>query len=505
MGGCYAEISALASRRWHFISSPLSGSHRPFDREYVAIMNGDVLHTHRKALRINLDAAPYGTFAEIGAGQEVARWFFRVGGAAGTIAKTMSAYDMTVSDAIYGPSDRYVSRRRLQQMLEYEYSLLLERLAATRGAQTRFFAFADTVTARSYSRQDESHGWMGVRFQGEAGSAPSQILLHLRMIDRENVQQQETLGIVGVNLLHAALYLSTDPPALLDSLMHNLSRDRIEIDLVKFDGPAFAGTDNRLTGLHLVQQGLADATMITEHGEVVQAAEILYRKPIVVVRGSFRPTTHATLDLIEQARRRFARELAVPEDHIGILTEMTLRHLAEGGVIDPKDFLDRADTLGRMGLPVLVSNYARYFRLAAYLLRQTHQRIAVAMGVRRLRELFDEKYYGDLDGGILEAFGRMFKNDLKLYIYPVAEPDGLSTARRLEVVPHLRHLHAHLLENGYIEDLQDCREEYFGIFARSVLDQIRTGDPRWEKSVPAPVVEMVKARRLFGWKDAAPG
>jgi hypothetical protein len=465
-------------------------------------MSSDGMDTHRKALRINLDAMPYGTFAEIGAGQEVARWFFRVGGASGTIAKTMSAYDMTVSDAIYGPSDRYVSRSRLRQMLEYEYELLLERLSSKRGTQTRFFAFADTVTARSYSRHDDAHGWMGVRFQAEPGLAPSQILLHLRMIDRENLQQQEALGIVGVNLLHGALYLSQDPPSMLDSLMDNLSRDRIEIDLVKLDGPAFDSTDNRLTGLHLVQRGLADAAMITERGEVVQAAEILYRKPIVVVRGSFRPITHATLDLIEQARRRFARELQIPEDQVAVLTEMTLRHLAEGGVIDPKDFLDRADTLGRMGLPVLVSNYARYFRLAAYLLQQTHQRIAVAMGVRRLRELFDEKYYGDLEGGILEAFGRMFKNELRLYIYPVAEPDGLSTARQLQVTPHLRHLHAHLLENGYIEDLDRCNPRYFGIFAREVLDQIRAGDPRWEPCVPPPVVDMVKTRRLFGWTES---
>jgi hypothetical protein len=467
-------------------------------------MNGEILDTHRKALQINLDAAPYGTLAEIGAGQEVARWFFRVGGASGTIAKSISAYDMTVSDAIYGPSDRYVSRRRLQRMLDYEYDLLLERLAARRGDHTRFFAFANTVTARSFTRQDEAHGWMGVRFQAEPGSEPSQILVHLRMIDRENLQQQEALGIAGVNLLHGALYYAGQPDVLLDSLLNNLSRDRIEIDLVKLDGPAFATTDNRLIGLQLVQRGLADAAMLTERGEVVQAAEVLYRKPILLVRGSFRPITNATLDLVHRARSAFARRLAVPEDNVAVLPEMTLRHLAEGGQIDPRDFLDRADTLGLLEFPVLVSNYARYFRLAAYLLRQTPQRIAIAMGVRRLRELFDEKYYGDLDGGILEAFGRMFKNDLKLYIYPVAEPDGLATARALQVVPHLRHLHAHLLENRFVEDLENCRPEYLRIFAREILDQIRSGDARWETCVPEPVVRRIKERRLFGWTSAPP-
>jgi hypothetical protein len=461
----------------------------------------EILDTHHKALKVNLDASPYGTFAEIGAGQEVARWFFRVGGTSRTTAKTMSAYDMTVSDAIYGPSDRYVSRRRLQQMLDYEYNLLIERLAAKRGVATRFFVFADTVTTRGHKRQDEAHGWMGVRFQAEPGSVPSQVLLHVRMSDRENLQQQEALGIVGVNLLHAALYLHDDPPALQDSLMDNLTRDRIEIDLVKLDGPAFASVDNRLSSLHLVQRGLADSAMFTERGDVVQAAEVLYQKPIMVVRGSFRPITNATVDLIERARARFARELKIPENNVAVLMEMTLRHLAEAGVIDPKDFLDRADTLGALGLPVLVSNYARYFRLAAWLLRQTRQRLGIAMGVRRLREMFDLKYYSDLDGGILEAFGRMFKNDLKVYVYPVAEPRGLSTARGLEVAPHLRHLYAHLLENGYIEDLEGCQESHLRIFAREVLHRIRSGDPRWEKDVPAQVVEMIKQRRLFGVRD----
>ncbi|OGB94111.1 MAG: nicotinate-nucleotide adenylyltransferase, partial [candidate division NC10 bacterium RBG_16_65_8] len=450
----------------------------------------------------NLDAAHYGTFAEIGAGQEVARWFFRVGAASGTIATTMSAYDATVSDAIYGPTERYVSRQRLVKMLAHEYDLLCERLEATRGAEAKFFAFADTVTARSFTRREETHGWMGIRFQTAPKAPPSQIIVHVRMLDRENLLQQEALGVIGVNFIHAALYLHPDPAKVVAAFMDNLTTERIEVDMIKFDGPAFAGVDNRVMSLQLVQQGLTEATMFTADGEVAQAADVLHKRPILVVRGSFRPITNATLDVIDCAREQFARQHRNQAGTAVVLTEMTLRHLAEQDVIDPRDFLDRADTLGSLGLTVLVSNYARYFRLAAYLVRHTKQQVAIAMGLRRLREMFDDKYYSDLDGGILEAFGRMFKNDLKLYIYPVSEgdPARLVTARELAVAPHLRHLYAHLLQNGHIADIAGHHREYQDIRARDVLSRIRTGDQKWEPMVPAPVVRMVKERKLFGWR-----
>src|SRR5580658_6753998 len=193
-------------------------------------MEREILSTHQKALQINLDPSKYGTFAEIGAGQEVARWFFRVGGAAGTIAKSISAYDMIISDAIYGRAERYVSRQRLETMLDHEFSLLLERLKEKRGVTTRFFVFADTVVARSYSRQDDAHGWLGIRFQAEPGQEHSQIIVHVRLWDKENLAEQEALGIVGVNLVHGAMYLHDDPIALIASLADNIGVERIEID-----------------------------------------------------------------------------------------------------------------------------------------------------------------------------------------------------------------------------------------------------------------------------------
>jgi hypothetical protein len=463
-------------------------------------MSHKTLDTHQKALHVNLDPTKYGAFAEIGAGQEVARWFFRVGGAAGTVAKSMSAYDMTVSDAIYGATDRYVSRARLVQMLDHEYGLLVERLGPGRGEGTRFFAFADTVAARSYSRRDETHGWMGIRFQTSPGEAFSQIIIHVGMHEREAVAQQEALGIVGVNLIYGALYLNHDPGALLRSLMDNLTSERVEVDMVKVEGPAFEGIDNRALSVELVQKGLAQATMFTAQGDVVQAAEVLYRKPILVVRGSFRPITKATVDLVESAKRQFAAEPSVGGQDVVVLTEMTLRHLAEDGVIDPRDFLDRAATLGALGYNVLVSNYARYFRLAAYLVSNNKQAVGVAMGVRRFREMMDESYYSDLAGGILEAFGRMFKNDLRLYIYPVREDGGaeLVTSENVEVASHLKHLRSHLLSNRHVVDIPDYDPQYLSIFARDILNRIRSGDKSWESMVPERVVGMIRERGLFG-------
>ena len=459
--------------------------------------------THQKALQINLDPSKYGTFVEIGAGQEVGRWFFRVGGAAGTIAKTMSAYDMTVSDAIYGPCERYVSRQRLTSMLEREFDLLIERLGQKRGANTKFFAFADTVLARSYSsRKDmEAHGWLGVRFQSEPQGEPSQIIIHVRLLDPENVQEQEALGIIGVNLVHGALYLHKDPAALLDALLDSLTSERVEVDMVKLTGPAFAGVDNRVMALQLVQRGLTKAAMFLASGEVVQPADVLYKKSILVERGSFRPITKTTLDMLECATSMFVQEPKVQGEEVTVLMEMTLKNLIEGDRIDPKDFLDRVDILGALGKNVLISNYGEYHRLAAYLFRHTKKMIGIVMGVPTLREIFEEKYYTDLEGGILESFGRLFKNDLKLYVYPLreAKTGALITAGNLRVAPNLRHLYAYLIENRLIESLRDFDERCLPIFSRDVLASIRSGDAAWEAMVPPAVAEIIKERKLFNY------
>jgi hypothetical protein len=461
--------------------------------------------THQKALHVNLDLSLYGTLAEIGAGQEVARWFFRVGGAAGTIAKAMSAYDMTFSDAIYGPSDRYVSKHRIKAMLDHEFGLLVERLDAKRGDTTKFFVFADTVAAKRYGSTADPHGWLGVRFQTDPRSPASQIIMHVRLLDKENVQEQEALGLIGVNLVYGANYLHRDPVALIASLMDGLTNERVEVDMIEFSGPDFGLVDNRLMSLKLVQNGLTNAAMFTADGEVVQPADALYKKAILIERGSFRPATNVSMDMLRCAQAQFVQEPRLHGEETITIMEMTLKNLTDSNTIDHQDFLDRADILGALGKTVLISNYAEYHRLAAYLFRHTKKMIGIVLGVPTLRELFDEKYYADLEGGILESFGRLFKNDLKMYAYPLLDQatGSLITAGNLRVEPHLRHLYAYLAENRLIESVRDYDERCLSIFSRDVLKRIRSGDDTWDTMVPPAVAFAIRQRKLLGYADKA--
>jgi len=445
--------------------------------------------TNRKALQINLDAKKYGTFAEIGAGQEVARRFFTVGGAAGTIAKTMSAYDVTFSDAIYGPTDRYVSRKRLWTMLDHEYDLLVKRLDAKLGGDRTFFVFADTVAARSFKQHNESHGWLGVRFQTEPRGEPSQIIIHVRMLDESNADQQEVLGVIGVNLLYGAFYYS-QPEQLISSLQENIAPGRIQVDLIKFSGPSFVKIDNRLINLQLVSQGLTDAVMFTADGEMVQPSEILHKKAILIERGSFRPVTYATNDMLEGARGQFLKESGCSEEDTVVLMEMTLENLLSEGQLNHTDFLARVDILGALGRTVLISKFGEYYRLASYLSRYTNRMIGLVMGVPSLIEILDEKYYLNLEGGILEALGRMFKHGLKLYVYPVIDETtgAILSATQVHVAPNLRALFQYL--------------DFLCIYPATVLAKLKAGDKSWEEMVPPEVAQIIKEREFFGYRAA---
>jgi len=487
----------------------------------TAVMATGNLDTGQKARQINLDAHRYGTFAEIGAGQEVARWFFRVGGAAGTVAKTISAYDMSVSDAIYGPTERYVSRGRLKAMLDYEYDLLLERLDAKRGGGTAFFTFADTVT----TRREGGHGWLGIKFQDQPGADPSEIYIHLRMLDKESYRQQEALGVIGVNLIFGSFYSHREPDALIRSLLNSLTWERVEVDMIRFAGPAFAGVDNRLMALELVKGDLTEAAMFTAQGEAVQWAEVLYDKPVLIERGSFRPMTKATLDVLESGLEQFMQEPELKGQTPVVLLEMTLRHLTTGDIIDAKDFLTRRDTLGApapppaslsidakdflaradtlraLGRPVLVSNFRRFHRLAAYLSRYSRQPLGIALGASSLKEIFDESFYNESEGGLLGGLGQLFKNPARLYVYPhwELESEMLITAENYPIAGHLKHLYAYFLENRFIQDIHHYNRQLVGIRRRAVLAQIQAGERGWEELVPAPIVEVIKQEGLFGY------
>jgi hypothetical protein len=463
--------------------------------------------TRQKALQINLESRRYGTFAEIGAGQEVVRWFFRVGGASGTIAKSISAYDMTVSDAYYGPCERYVCRQRLQSMLDYEYSQNLSQLSETRGETTGFFSFADTVSARNFKGTNECHGWMGVKFQAHPGNQDSQVLIHVRMLDTENALQQESLGIVGVNLLYGAFFMHHAPELLLESLLDSLSIQRIEIDMIEFSGIAFRQVDNRIMSLKLVQLGLSNAAMFAADGTMLQPSEVLYKKSILVQRGSFRPVTHVNIDMLRCAHEKFKQEPGMTDEPVVQILEITMNNLLSEGGLDYRDFLARVDLLAAVGMTVLISNYFEYYRLAAYLARYTKKRIGITMGIPTLRELFNEKYYTHLDGGILESFGRLFKGDLKLYIYPeldIATGD-LTAVQNFEVAPQLRKLYGYLVDKGCIEQLNNFNDKYLPMFSRDVLKKISDGDDTWEEMVPPEVAALIWQRGFFGCRKITVG
>ncbi len=465
------------------------------------------LSTHQKALKINLDPLRYGSFAEIGAGQEVARWFFKVGAAAGTISKSISAYDMAVSDAIYGRCKRYVSKERLQQMLQHEHKLNLERLGESRGDTTAFFAFADTVAARNFLGTNECHGWMGVKFQAQPRDEDNQINIHVRMLDHENSLQQEALGIVGVNLLYAAFFLHHAPQAMIESLLDNLTTDRIEIDMIEFSGIEFRRVDNRVMSLKLVQLGLSGAAMFGPSGDVMQPSEVLHKKPILVERGSFRPVTKVNIDMVNGARERFSSEPEVKGDDVVELMEITMSNLLSGGDIDLHDFLARADLLEAAGKTVLISDYSEYYRLAAYLTRYTNEPIALTMGVSSLMELFEERYYSGLEGGILEAFGKLFTKDLRIYVYPLldAVSGELITTENLPMPADQCNLYRHLRERGRIKQQDNFDRSVLHIFSRDVLKRIKARDPSWEEMVPANIAGVIKRRRFFGYREVDEG
>ncbi|MEQ8206603.1 MAG: hypothetical protein RIA65_10540 [Woeseia sp.] len=459
------------------------------------------LSTLEKALEINLDDGRYGTFAEIGAGQEVVRWFFQAGGAAGTISKSISAYDMQVSDAIYGDCNRYVSRERLDAMLAYEQDLTRARLQESRGSHARFFTFADTVSARNYHGTNECHGWMGFRFQAEPGAEDSSIVIHVRMLDDNNAAQQEAIGVIGVNLIHSAAFLHTDPAGLVKALTDNLSRDRVEIDMIDVSGPAFAGMDNRVMTLRLVELGLTGAAMFAANGEVLQPSEALRKRPLLVQRGRFRPVTHVNLDMLQCSLQKFSTVSGVAVDEILPILEISMHNLKEDGNVSLEDFVSRAEVAAATGCTVMISDFRQYHRLAAYLSRYTKAPIGLPLGLATLRSLFDEQYYADLDGGILEGFGRLFRQQLKLLIYPLKNADSgaIEDLSNLNPASELRHLLDYLQTRGYLIPLDTVTHQYLDIHSPEVLGLIARGDDAWKTMVPTAVATKIVEQNLFGY------
>jgi hypothetical protein len=452
--------------------------------------------TLEKALKINLAQRIYGTFAEIGAGQEIANWFFRAGGASGTVAKTMSAYDMTFSDAIYGKAQRYVSRQRMVAMLDHEFQIVQERLDQKRGENTTFFALANTVRAKAYrDTKEECHGWVGLRFQTEPRGPTSDIQLHVRLLDGTNHQQADALGILGVNLLYAAFHLRSSLPTFLDSLMDELNRWRVEVDMIDFTGPAFAAGmyQDRIVALQLVRSGLSDAALFGADGELLQVTDALYKKPVFLSRGSFDPITRLNLDMLEKGRAAFKGHFgAEVEGHLEIC-EITMHNLLcqDDCQIEYENFLARASVLQSLGKTVLISKYAEFHRLSAFLARHTQQPVGIVLGLPLFEELFNERWYSELEGGLLEALGRLFKNRVRLYVYPKGDPltGRIRYLEDAQVKPEQQYLLDYLLNNGAVQPLRECLEDCVFQSSADIRQMIRQGDPAWQRFVPDMVLQ----------------
>ncbi len=462
--------------------------------------------SNHKALFINLEKGIYGSFAEIGGGQEVARCFFQSGGASGTIARTISAYDMAFSDYLYGksPSGRYVSEERLKQMLDKEYDSLVE-LLKERGHETRFFAFANTVETINYNKDNEAHGWLGVRFQLSPESLPNDVILHVRLLERDAIYQQQTLGVLGVNLIYACYYNHQYPNSFLKSLMEGLSTDRLEIDMVQMRGPGLDYVDNRLLAVQLVKNGMTPVALFDRHGMVQQPADLLYKKNIMVLRGSFRPITYAGFDMLKAGFSLFKNEVGYHKEkkNTAVFCEITLANLIEKGAFDERDFLDRVDILCGMGQNVMISNFQEFYKLAAWFSRFKLFNIRMVIGALTLRKVIDKKYYTHLRGGILEAFGKLFPKNLKVYVYPgkeMAEEDQVTTLDNIHVDEEIKFLFQHLLENRMLINIPDYNKKVLPCFSHQVLHKIQHKDDSWETMVPKYVSAFIKTKKLFGYQ-----
>lgn len=455
-----------------------------------------------KSLRINLNRNIYGTFAEIGAGQETVRHFFRAGGASGTIAKAMSAYDKDFSDAVYGVQDdgRYVTEARLRRMLQHESNLIEERIAREKHPEKMFFTYANTVATIDFAKKYKGHGWVGIKFQAAPLEEYSEIVLHVRFKETDARLQQITLGILGVNLIYGAFYKHDQPKKLLKYLYDHIDKDKIEIDMINFDGPRFKQVDNRLMSLQLLRNDMTEAVMFGPDGNNILSARILYKKNVLALRGSFRPVTKVNMDMYETAKAMFIKSGKVQEDKLETIFEITLSNLKAQGEIDEEDFMHRAELLCSLGQTVMISNFKEYYRLVEYFNNYTKERIGLVMGVNNLVDIFDTKYYTHLSGGILEAFGKLFFKDLRVYLYPMIDKETgeLTTSENLKVHPRMKELYKFFKYNGRVIDIEDYDKEVLHIFSREVLRMIAESDESWREMLPPGIAELIDEQNLFG-------
>lgn len=431
-------------------------------------MEREILDTKRKALKINLDPKIYGTFAEIGAGQEVARNFFTAGAASGTVAKTMSAYDMTFSDAIYGveESGRYVSKSRLLKMLSHEFGLLNERLSGEKYDDRTFFAFADTVTTLNYNKSNDPHGWIGLRFQTEPEGEANEIFFHVRLLDTDAALQQNVLGIIGVNLVYAAFYYNQDRRAMIESLADNLTVGSVEIDLISVNGPIFNGADNILLNLYLIVKDFSDAAIFDAQGQPCLPKDLLYKRDIMILRTKYAQKSTPNFSMLNTAVDQFVRTENVKEDNLSVLIEVLMSNVLSGEdelhETDLRAVAKRAEEMCKTGNKVIVSNFARHNKLAKYLDRCRPKSVGISTNINNLKFVFNSSNFGEnYSSQLLSYVSDMFSKNVKLFAYPFLDKktNEVITTLNMPVTPDARPLFDFLIINGYITDIQDYSED----------------------------------------------
>lgn len=463
-------------------------------------MNRQYLEPEQKALEINLDSSIYGSFAEIGAGQEVARFFFKVGAAAGTIAKTISAYDKTVSDHVYGPepSGRYVCQSRLYKMLDHEFGLMVDRLHDER-PNCRLFAFADTIETLNYHKTNRGIGWLGLRFQLSPQAAANDMVVHVELLDNNTSLQQQAIGVLGVNMIYASYRYFSNYRELLNSLSDNIS-DRVKIDMVRLEGPDFAHLDNRLLSMELVRQGLCNISLFDKTGRPVHASELFYKKHLLLVGGGFRPATLVNLDMIERGSQQFKQEPEVDPGRVVLLNELSLAYLGGAEQLDAEDYLDRVEQLCHLGQMVIVSNCKQYSELITYFLNYRVLSLGIVLGAKPLLKLLTDIYYSEQRGPLLSAFGRLFIGPVRMYVYP-AQKEGsgeLMRSKNLPIPEGLRYLYEHLLQSRQIVDIEEANSELLHIHSSEVLRMIQADEAGWERYVGKTLAAFIREKKLFG-------
>jgi hypothetical protein len=472
-------------------------------QEVIHLMNEITLpkSCRQKALSINLDPGYYGNMAEIGAGQEVARHFFQAGAASQTIAKSISAYDKTYSDCIYGkePSGRYVSKERLLKMLDREYSQLVDRLDSERGKTSQFFSYANTVTTINYQGNNEAHGWMGIRFQNGFQSPVNDVILHIRMLDNDGLQQQEAVGVVGVNLIHAALTNQTNMDQFVTSLMDNLSLHRMELDMIEVSGPAFYMFDNRILNLELLKHNFTEAVLFDVSGNAILPADVLYKQNIIVTRGSYRPPTLVNVDVIDKGMDAYCEEHSVKRKDVTHICEITMSNLKETN-LDYEDFLARVDLLSSLNQKVLISKYAQYYKLSTYLKRFNRNKpIGLVLGAYNFSQIFEESYHGK-ERVMTESLGLLFQKDINVYVYPYKEKEGeeIVTLDSLDIQDEVKGVMKYLRKTDQVRPVENYNKDNLHIYSRKILNMITSGEKGWEKMVPNEVAKAINDKCLFG-------